>query len=74
MDCGPVDLAIPLNGTATVDVLELVTVTAWRPMRREYRHRAGQCSRLLFTGILAPGSRIEIRCPACDRMHVIEAG
>ena len=72
MDCGPVDLVTELNSTSTVKAVELVAV-AWRPMRREYRHRAGHCSRLLFTGILAPGSRIEIRCPACDKMHVIEA-
>lgn len=40
--------------------------------RREYRHRAPQCSRLLFNGYLPPGTYIEIRCPACGRMHVIQ--
>lgn len=42
--------------------------------RREYRHRAGQCSRLLFVGYLPPGTHIEIRCPACGRIHVIRVG
>ena len=40
--------------------------------RREYRHRARDCGRLLFVGYLPPGTRIEIRCPSCGRMHVIE--
>lgn len=40
--------------------------------RREYRHRASDCARLLFVGYLPPGTRIEIRCPSCGRMHVIE--
>ena len=40
--------------------------------RREYRHRAKDCGRLLFVGYLPPGTRIEIRCPSCGRMHVIE--
>jgi len=51
-----------------------VTVTPSRyGMRREYRHRAPDCSRLLFVGYLPPGAYIEIRCPACGRMHVITA-
>lgn len=44
----------------------------WRHARREYRHTARECSRLLFIGHLAPGTYIEIRCPACGRMHVIQ--
>lgn len=43
----------------------------WRRARQEYRHRGRQCSRLLFVGFLPPGTHIEIRCPACGRMHVI---
>lgn len=44
----------------------------WRHTRREYRHAARECSRLLFVGYLPPGTHIEIRCPACGRMHVIQ--
>ena len=44
---------------------------ARRGARREYRHRAEHCSRLLFVGYLPPGTHIEIRCPACGRIHVI---
>ena len=47
-------------------------MSPYRTLRREYRHRYQDCSRLLFVGYLAPGTRIEIRCPACGRMHVIE--
>lgn len=43
-----------------------------RRYRREYRHRLGECSRLLFVGYLPPGTHIEMRCPACGRMHVID--
>jgi hypothetical protein len=55
------------NGTAVTIVSHI-----WRQIRREYRHRSGHCSRLLFTGYLGPGTRIEMRCPACGRIHVIE--
>lgn len=44
----------------------------WRRTRREYRHRAGACGRLLFVAYLPPGTHIEMRCPACGRMHVID--
>lgn len=40
-------------------------------VRRDYRHRAPDCTRLLFTGYLPAGTYIEMRCPACGRMHVI---
>lgn len=43
-----------------------------RNARRAYHHRARNCSRLLFTGYLPPGTYIEIRCPACGIMHVIQ--
>lgn len=36
---------------------------------RDYRHT---CGRLLFRGRLSPGTRIEIRCPKCGRIHIIE--
>lgn len=54
-------------GTAAV----VTAVAARRGARRQYRHRAAQCSRLLFVGYLPPGTYIEIRCPACDRIHII---
>ena len=44
----------------------------WRHARREYRHRLESCSRLLFVGYLPPGTHIEIRCPSCGRMYVID--
>ena len=47
-------------------------MSPYRMQRREFRHRYQDCSRLLFVGYLAPGSRIEIRCPSCGRMHIIE--
>lgn len=50
----------------------VITAAGWRHARHEYRHRGGQCSRLLFVGYLPPGTHIEIRCPACGRMHVID--
>lgn len=43
-----------------------------RRYRREYRHRLGECSRLLFVGYLSPGTHIEMRCPACGKLHVID--
>lgn len=43
----------------------------WRRRKREYRHRP--CGRLLFVASLPPGTHIEIRCPACGQMHVIDA-
>lgn len=48
------------------------TAAPRRRYRREYRHRAAGCSRLLFAGYLPPGTHIEMRCPACGRMHVID--
>ena len=42
----------------------------WRRRKREYRHRP--CGRLLFVASLPPGTRIEIRCPACGQMHIID--
>lgn len=50
----------------------VVAVAPRRRYRREYRHRLGECSRLLFVGYLAPGTHIELRCPACGKMHVID--
>jgi hypothetical protein len=55
-----------LNSTAAI------AIGPWRRARREYRHAAAQCSRLLFVGYLPPGTHIEIRCPACGRVHVID--
>jgi phage FluMu protein Com len=40
------------------------------PPRRDYRHH---CNRLLFRGSLPSGTYIEIRCPKCGRMHVLNA-
>jgi len=40
--------------------------------RRAYRHRVRDCGRLLFVGYLPPGTYIEIRCPTCGRIHVIQ--
>ncbi len=37
--------------------------------RRDYRHH---CNRLLFRGSLAVGTKIQIRCPKCGLMHVID--
>lgn len=39
------------------------------PAKLDVRH---SCGRLLFRGLLAAGSVIEIRCPRCGRMHVID--
>lgn len=50
----------------------IATLAPRRRYRREYRHRLGECSRLLFVGYLPPGTHIELRCPACGRMHVID--
>lgn len=36
----------------------------------DYRHRA--CGRLLFRGVLMVGTVIEVRCPKCGKMHVID--
>lgn len=47
------------------------TALSWRRARVDYRHVTDQCTRLLFQGYLAPGTRIEIRCPSCGGMHVI---
>jgi phage FluMu protein Com len=30
-----------------------------------------RCNRILFKGILGPGTRIEIQCPKCKRMAVL---
>lgn len=49
-----------------------LTLSTWRHVRHEYRHRQAQCSRLLFVGYLPPGTHIEMRCPSCGRMHVID--
>jgi len=57
------------NSTA---VTQTVVFATMRPIRREYRHHSGRCGRLLFAGYLPAGTHIEIRCPACGRMHVIE--
>lgn len=54
-------------------VTRMTVVPSRYGARREYRHRAPDCSRLLFVGYLPPGAYIEIRCPACGRMHVITA-
>ena len=40
---------------------------------RPYRHRTGRCSRLLFEGYLAPGTKVRLRCPKCGLMHVVTA-
>lgn len=66
----------PLASGSTA-VIRLAALPARNGARRAYRHRGGQCSRLLFVGHLPPGTYIEIRCPACGRLHVIyvtEAG
>ena len=57
--------------TEAIGATSVTTTPARRMARREYRHRAAQCSRLLFVGYLPPGTHIEIRCPACGRIHVI---
>lgn len=49
-----------------------IAASNWRRGRREYRHRLGNCARLLFVGTLPPGTYIEIRCPACGRLHIID--
>ena len=46
---------------------------SYRRRKQDYRHRSQTCNRLLFSGFLAAGTEIEIRCPACGRMHVIRA-
>lgn len=53
-------------------VTHMAAVPSRRAARREYRHRTPQCSRLLLVGYLPPGTHIEIRCPACGRVHVID--
>lgn len=60
-----------MSGVAVMTVTP-VAATSWRHARREFRHRTNKCSRLLFVGYLPPGTYIEIRCPACGRIHVIE--
>lgn len=57
------------NSTAVTQTAVFATI---RPIRREYRHHSGQCGRLLFVGYLPAGTHIEIRCPACGRLHVID--
>lgn len=52
-------------------ILHMAVAPARHMTRREFRHRAGDCGRLLFVGYLPPGTHIEIRCPACGRIHVI---
>lgn len=69
----PVAMPVPAAPAAVVvtSVTTLVAAPAHRNARREYRHRSASCSRLLFTGYLPPGTYIEIRCPSCDRIHII---
>lgn len=62
-----------LNATATAVVVQMSAAATFRQARREFRHRDSRCGRLLFVGYLAPGTRIEIRCPKCGRLHVVEA-
>lgn len=38
--------------------------------RHDYRHH---CNRLLFRAYLAPGTNIQIRCPKCGQMAVIQS-
>ncbi len=58
--------------TEVTETTEATFISSRYHARREYRHRAKDCGRLLFVGYLPPGTRIEIRCPSCGRMHVIE--
>lgn len=37
----------------------------------DYRHKPG-CGRLLFRGRLVVGTVIQIRCPKCGQLHVID--
>ena len=43
-----------------------------RPRPHDYRCR--HCARLLFRCWLEPGSFVEIRCPRCGRLSVVEPG
>lgn len=67
----PQPAAVAVAPVAVTSVTTLTAAPAHRNARREYRHRASDCGRLLFVGYLPPGTHIEIRCPACGRVHVI---
>ena len=41
-------------------------------MKYETRCPYSRCKKILFKGILGPGTRIEVLCPGCKKMTILE--
>lgn len=58
-----------ITATVTYEV-EVATVDC---LKYETRCPYSRCNRILFKGILGPGSRIEVQCPKCKNMTILQA-
>ena len=60
------------TATVTATVTYKADVVSVNAMKYETRCPYPRCNRILFKGILAEGSRIEIQCPKCKNMSILQ--
>ena len=61
-----------MNNILTASCSYEINTVSVDAMKYETRCPHPRCNRILFKGILAPGTRIEMQCPKCKKFTILQ--